>query len=132
VRRALLALLLCWAALAPALAQPAAARPAWGQLTPQQREALAPLAGDWESFDADRQHKLHERMREFARLSPEQKRDARDNFKKLYELPAEERQARVQQFQELTPEQKRALAEQAQQGKKAAEPPPRRGNPPAQ
>lgn len=149
LRALLLALSLALTALTPAMAQPAPARPAWNQLTAQQREALAPLAADWESFDADRkrkwleiaaryptlpaesQQRLHQRMAEFARLTPEQKREARDNFKKLYELPVDERQARVQQFQELTPEQKRALAERAQQeAAKAPAPPPRRGNPP--
>lgn len=104
-------------------------RPAWNELSPEQREALAPLAKDWPSFDADRKRKwlevasrypnlspegkqkLHERMAKFARMTPEQKKTARENFRKAYEVPAEQRQATVQKFQELPPDKKRELAD---------------------
>lgn len=107
------------------------ARPHWNELTPAQREALAPLAKDWPGIDADRKRKwlevaakyknlspegkqkVHERMAEFARLTPEQKRTARENFRKAYEVPAEERQAKVQKFQELPEDKKRELANRA-------------------
>jgi Spy/CpxP family protein refolding chaperone len=131
MRRTLLAALMAAAAsgIAPAAAQ--SARPTWNELTPAQREALAPLASDWASLDSDRKRKwlevaakypnlspdgkqkLHERMREFARLSPEQKRTARENFRRAYEVPAEQREATVQKFQELPPDKKRELADRA-------------------
>jgi len=108
-----------------------ASRPAWKDLTPGQREALAPLAGMWETLEAepkrkwlevaanypkltpDAQQRVQQRMGEFARLSPEQRATARENFRSAYELPANERQEKLQRYQELPDDKKRALAEQA-------------------
>lgn len=118
----------------------AAARPTWNELSPAQREALAPLAGDWNTLDADRKQKwlevaakyprlspdgkrrLQERMAEYARLTPEQRKTARENFRRAYELPADQRQSALQHYQELDASERKALGEQA--GKKAE--PPRR------
>jgi len=126
---------------APPVAATPAVKPTWKDLTPAQREALAPLANDWESFDRSRklkwldvankysqlspdgQKRLHERMVEFVKLTPEQRETARSNFQRAYELPMEQRQSLVQQYQELPPEKKQALAEKAT--KKTD--PPRRG-----
>jgi Protein of unknown function (DUF3106) len=117
------------------------AKPAWKDLSPAQRDALAPLAKEWDSFDQSRklkwldvankypqlspegQKRLQERMVEFVKLTPEQRRTARTNFQRAYELPIEQRQSLVQQYQELPPEKKQALADKA--SKKSE--PPRRG-----
>jgi hypothetical protein len=117
------------------------AKPAWKELSPAQREALAPLANDWDGLERSRklkwldvankypqlspegQKRLHERMLEFVKLTPEQRNTARTNFQRAYELPMEQRQSLVQQYQELPPEKKQALADKA--AKKAD--PPRRG-----
>lgn len=116
--------------MAMAFAQ-AGGRPTWNELSPVQREALAPLAKDWGTLDSDRKRKwlevaakypnlspegkqkLHERMAEFARLTPEQKKTARENFRRAYEVPAEQRQATIQKYQELPPDKKRELANRA-------------------
>jgi len=89
------------------------AKPAWKDLSASQRDALAPLAKDWDGFDRSRklkwldvankypqlspegQKRLHERMVEFVKLTPEQKRTARTNFQRAYELPIEQRQSLV-------------------------------------
>ena len=115
--------------------------PTWAQLSPDQREALAPLAGDWDKFDDTRkkkwldiavrykdlspegQQRMHERMPELAKLTPEQRTRARENFKQAYALPPDQRRALTQQFQDLPEERKRELAEQS---KKKPGPPPRR------
>jgi hypothetical protein len=65
---------------------------------------------------------MHERMGEYARLSPEQRKTARENFRQAYELPADQRQEKLQRYQQLPDEKKRALTEQA--AKKQAEQPP--------
>ncbi len=126
----------------PATAKPATpvrvSKPAWNELSPAQKDALAPLAKDWEGFDRDRKLKwlevakrypsltaegkqrLHERMGEFARLSPEQKRNVRENFRKAYELPADQRQALIQEYKDLPPERKRELSDKARSGNGAA------------
>ena len=72
------------------------ARPHWNDLTAAQREALAPLAGMWETLGEERkrkwldvaakypkltpeaQQRVQQRMGEFARLSPEQRVTARE------------------------------------------------------
>jgi len=126
-------------AIAPAAKE--VAKPTWKELTPAQREALAPLVNEWDGLDRSRklkwldvankypqlspegQKRLHERMVEFVKLTPEQRNTARTNFQRAYELPMEQRQSLVQQYQELPPEKKQALAEKA--AKKAD--PPRRG-----
>jgi hypothetical protein len=128
------------APIAPAAAPADLARPLWKELGPVQREALAPLASRWDSFDADRKQKwievaarypnlsadgkrrLHERMAEFAKLTPQQRNTLRENFKKAYELPADQRQAVLQEFKELPPEERAALREKAD---KKNEPPRR-------
>jgi len=113
-------------------------KPTWKELSPAQREALAPLARDWDGFDRNRKLKwlevaekypqlspdgkkrLHERMAEFAKLTPEQRRTARSNFQRAYELPMEQRESLVQQYQELPAEEKRALADKAGKRKNEA------------
>jgi hypothetical protein len=111
-------------------AQPVA-QPSWRELNAEQREALQPLAGDWDKFDSLRKKKwlaiaakypnmsaegkkrLHERMPQLARLTPEQHETARENFQRAYSLPAEQRVALTQRYQELPEDRKRALAAQA-------------------
>ncbi|SPE35180.1 putative Membrane protein [Burkholderiales bacterium] len=115
--------------------------PTWAQLNAEQREALSPLAGDWDKFDdtrkkkwldiavhyknlsPDGQQRMHERMPDLAKLTPEQRTRARENFKKAYALPPEQRRTLTQQFQDLPEEKKRELAELS---KKKPDPPPRR------
>lgn len=111
--------------------------PAWSQLSAQQREALAPLAGQWASIPPDSKRKwleiaakypqlspegkarVQSRMTDFAKLTPEQRRTARENFQRAYELPRESRESAVQQYQLLPEEKKKQLSERPQ-GKDAA------------
>jgi hypothetical protein len=104
--------------------------PAWGQLSAQQREALAPLAGQWATIPTDSKRKwleiatkypqlspegkarMQSRMADFARLTPEQRRTTRENFQRAYELPLENRESAVQQYQLLPEEKKKQLTEQ--------------------
>jgi hypothetical protein len=152
--RLLCLLLACTAAgvaraQAPAAGAPASvsrahsvAPPAWRELNAEQREALAPLAADWDKFDPDRKKKwleiaakypnmstegkqrFLERMPQLAKLTPEQRETARENFRRAYSLPPDQRQALTQKYQELPEDRKRALAAQAKAKKPAA--PPRR------
>jgi len=105
--------------------------PLWRELTAEQREALGPLANDWDKFDADRKKKwleiaakypnmspegkkrFQQRMPELARLTPEQRETTRENFRRAYSLPPDQRQALTQRYQDLPEDRKRALAAQA-------------------
>jgi hypothetical protein len=127
----------------PAAATPRLARPAWKDLTAAQKEALAPLAQDWDTFDRDRKQKwlevakkypqlspdaksrMHERMTSFAKLSPEERRNVRENFRKAYELPIDQRQALIQEYKDLPAERKRELSDKANTSAPAAQKPTR-------
>lgn len=121
-------------------AQPQTGKPHWTDLTPMQREALQPLHGQWDKMDLERKRKwlevasrypnlspegkqrFHERLPMLAGMTPTQRETARDNFRKAYELPFDQRQAVVEQYKQLPEEKKRALATQP----KTQSEPPRR------
>jgi hypothetical protein len=116
-------------------AAPAAAlltsNPAWNELTPAQRSALAPLQHDWPQLDTERKQKWLEvaqrfpkmspderqrvqaRMSEWSKLSPKERTEARLNYQELRQLTPAERQARWEQYQALPPAQRHELATRA-------------------
>ncbi len=107
------------------------AGPKWSELTPAQRAALRPLERDWSSIAPDRKEKwidvagrmpamptaerqrVQARMAEWARLSPQQRGEARLGFQEAKELPPQDRQARWQAYQSLTPEERNRLQSRA-------------------
>lgn len=131
-RTGLLGLMLALLALLGTGGPAAAEATAWEALTPQQRQALAPLQRDWSSLDASRQSKwlevaarfprmsadeqrrLQERMTQWTRLTPAERERARLQFQETRQLPADERRARWEAYQALTEEQRKALAQRAE------------------
>ncbi len=107
---------------------PTAAKPRWIDLNEDQKEALSPLQSQWDTFDAERKRKwlamaarypqlspegkqrFHERIPDYANLTPAQRETARSNFRKAYELPLEQRQSAVDQYKQLPEEKKQAMA----------------------
>lgn len=101
---------------------------AWLALTPAQKSALAPLADSWghmSQFQRDkwlaiarRYHKLspagrdrlHERMRAWLRLTPQQKRIARENYLNAKSLPPDAKAEAWKKYQQLSEAQKKRLA----------------------
>ena len=89
--------------------------PLWNELSIPERTALTPIAYDWDHLPAQQRLKLLKVVKEFAKLTPTQQqifysrlrpwtrmtqaqRDAaRDNFKKLKELPKSE-QAQIKRL----------------------------------
>jgi hypothetical protein len=132
----------CAAALAcPVLAQPVGAGAAraesaalsaggvdWNTLTAEQREALSPLSGLWDtlhpshqrkwialaySYDrmgADEQATLQGRMAEWAKLTSTQRTQARLNFGEVRRVPADEKRAKWEEYQALSAEERQRLA----------------------
>ena len=120
------------ASRAPSASAPRAAKsptsPLWSELTPQQRQALAPLAAAWPTIGEaqkrkwvvisksygrlppSEQVKLHSRMTEWVALSPQQRIDARLNFAESKLLSADDKRAKWEEYQALPPEEKRKLA----------------------
>ena len=117
-----------------------AAGPTWASLSPEQRSALAPLQDDWSSIDAPRkakwldlagrypkmppseQKRMQARMTEWARLSPQERAQARLNFQQAKQLPTQERQVQWDAYQALPESERKALASRASAGAKAGEP----------
>ena len=116
----------------------AVVKPAWAELTPQQQQALAPLAGEWDKLDAFRkkkwleignryarmkpeeQQRLQERMRDWIKLTPEQRRIARESYARAKKLDPEKKHEHWQQYQQLPEDQKKKLAESAASKKHVA------------
>lgn len=136
----------------PRLAKPVAptalsAPPAnWSGLTPKQQALLAPLERDWADIAPSQRSKwlsatptlatmsgeeikrVHDRMRDWARLSQADRLNARIGFQVARQLTAEQRQARWEAYQALPPEERQALADKAiarrqAQGAAQAKPP---------
>jgi hypothetical protein len=100
---------------------------AWQQLTPMQRQALAPLGAQWRALTPQQQSKwltisknfsqlpvadqvtMHSRMADWVDLSPQQRNLARLNFNQLQSLPKEDKKAKWEAYQALTAEEKRSL-----------------------
>src|SRR5450830_64697 len=123
-------------------------KPSWNELTPAQQQALAPLAGEWNKMEQGRkekwlviskkfaamnpeeQNRLHERMRDWIKLTPTQRRAVRENYARAKKLNAEKKSAQWQQYQQLSEEQKKKL-EQAKLPKHVASIPGQHSKTPA-
>ena len=117
-----------------------AAGPTWASLSPEQRSALAPLKDDWSSIDAPRkakwldlagrypkmpaseQKRMQTRMTEWARMSPQERAQARLNFQQAKQLPNQERQDQWSAYQALPEDERKALASRAKATQKTREP----------
>lgn len=113
----------------PASKPQAPVKPLWVELTPAQRQALSPLAVEWDKLDSFRkkkwlaignkyasmkpeeQQRVQDRMRDWVRLTPEQRRVARENYARAKKLDRDQKSAHWQQYQQLPEEQKKKLAE---------------------
>ncbi|MBC7499638.1 MAG: DUF3106 domain-containing protein [Herminiimonas sp.] len=118
--------------------KPVITRPLWADLKPMQQQALAPLAGEWDRIDGlrkkkwlevsskftektpDEQGRIQERMREWAKLTPEQRRVARDSYSRTKKLNPDQKSEQWQQYQQLSDEQKQKLAIDAAKSKPVA------------
>ena len=129
---ALAMLLPCTAMASPP--QPAqdttATRPAWDDLTAQQRETLiAPLrarwddnpdqrdrmyehAQRWQHMTPDQRKRAHRGMNRWKHMGPEQREQARALFGKMRGMSKEDRDALRSQWHDMTQEQRRQWVEQ--------------------
>lgn len=116
-------------ALVPTLIQPN-----WDQLTPEQRSVLKPLANDWPAMENYRRKKwigiaqrysamsveeklrVDQRMKDWANLTPEQRRQARANYKSLKQVPTDHKQdikRKWEEYSQLPIEQREQLKAEA-------------------
>jgi xanthosine utilization system XapX-like protein len=115
------------------------AGPRWQSLTMSEQVALQPLQTDWASLDASRKKKwlavakrfqtmlptdqarMHQRMKQWAQLTPAQRSVARDNYSAVLSSPSSSGDAAGKsnlneqwaKYQALSPEKKALLAQQA-------------------
>ena len=109
-------------------------QPAWGELNGEQRQILAPLESDWDQMEPQRkkkwvgiakrypkmkndpQQRVQQQMQAWAKLTPAERRDARERYQKLSKLPPEQKKVvskKWQEYQQLPEEQKQQLSASA-------------------
>lgn len=115
----------------------------WSELTPGERLLLAPLERDWPTISPQQRSKwlsatpllvtlsparlarVHDRMRDWARMTPAERVNARIGFQLAKQVDADEREAKWEAYQALSPEQRQALADKAAARRKAQATAPR-------
>jgi len=114
-------------------------KPRWAELSATQREALAPLAGEWNRISSsgkktwlvigdrialmspDEKERAQQRLRDWVKLTPEQRKLVRANYALAKKkLPPNEKMAQWQNYQQLTDEQRKELAATAPAKNQAA------------
>jgi hypothetical protein len=102
-------------------------QPLWNELDSDQQAVLAPFEQQWNAWSAaekrswlilaervpkmsdEQRERVDERIREWAGLTPEQRRLARQNYRLAKRLAPDERQAQWERYREMTPEQRSVL-----------------------
>jgi hypothetical protein len=66
------------------------------------------IAGRYATLKPEEQARLQERMRDWLKLTPEQRMAARENFAKTKQISPEKKNEQWQKYQQLTEEEKRS------------------------
>ena len=117
-------------------------RPTWDALTPAQQAALKPMQADWAQLDAARKKKwlavaqryhtmnpadqarMHARLSDWNKLTPEQRKQARDNYSAVLSSPSSKPEAgsekanintQYEKYLALSPEKRAELRAKAEQ-----------------
>lgn len=88
-------------------------QPTWNRLSEAQRRKWIALARNFGTLPAAEQHKLHQRMGAWVKLSPAERNRARLNFAEAEQLAGDDKQVRWEAYQALSEDERRKLAEQA-------------------
>ncbi len=147
------ALAFCCASLAAAAA-PHKDNPSWAQLSVQQQEILAPLAGEWDKLEPDRKQKwlgvaerypkmtptgqkrVQTRMRKWAGLTPEQREEARKKYLEMHKSSRKKKKdlsKEWSEYQSLPPQERQALVpeDEKSRARRLAKEPRKNSTPPA-
>ena len=130
--------------VAPAFAiVPSLKQPTWLELTAEQKQILAPLAGEWDGLEAwrrkkwigiaqrypamnsEEQARIQRRMIDWVKLSPDERKAAREKYKHLQKAPPEDKEAIKQKWQEykqLPEDERQRLKEEAAKAKPLPKP----------
>ena len=106
-------------------------KPLWANLTPSQKIALAPIADEWDQADGvrkqkwleianrfasmkpDEQARVHARMRDLFKMSPEERRMVRENYTRAKKIGPTQKSEEWEKYQQLPEEKKKQLADEA-------------------
>lgn len=119
--------------------EPPLPQPTWAELTPSQRDALRPLAAEWDSIESyrrkkwlgiaqryatmtpDERQRVQHRMKAWSKLSPSERQQARERYKNLKNAAPEKREdvaLKWRAYKELPAEEKEKLKQQANKTQK--------------
>ncbi|MHB8167666.1 MAG: DUF3106 domain-containing protein [Sulfuricella sp.] len=136
---AAITLALCLLAQGSAIAAQVHRRPAWIELSQEQKQILAPVSGQWDAMPAiqrkrlldvakgypkmkpDEQQRFQRRLKPWSSLTPYERAQARKKYEELKQMSPEKRleiQKKWQEYQQL-PEEKKA---QLRRGKRITTP----------
>ena len=106
-------------------------KPLWNSLTPAQKVALAPIADEWDQADGvrklkwldianrfasmkpDEQTRVHARMRDLFKMTPEERRVVRENYTRSKKIGPSQKSEEWEKYQQLPEEKKKQLADEA-------------------
>lgn len=133
-KRLVAAITLACCLLAPGIAAAAQAQetrqPVWAELSPEQKQVLAPVSGQWDAMPAiqrkrllgvakrypkmkpNEQQRIQTQLKDWAKLTHEERALARNKYQQLKQLPPEKRQEvkkKWQEYQQLPEEKKEQL-----------------------
>jgi hypothetical protein len=112
--------------VSPAVKKPESS-PTWKELSPSQQTALSPLRKLWPEISeaqkrkwlalsvnfnersADEQEKMQARMKDWAKLTPQQRALARLNFAEVQQVTVDERKTKWEAYQSLSRDQREEL-----------------------
>jgi hypothetical protein len=129
MRKIAAALLLCALAATSVIAAPKEKGPAWAALTADQQQVLAPLSGEWGRLSREQktkwigiakrypgmkpegQKRVQSRMQKWVKLTPEQRWQAREQYRSIGKLAPDRRREELRrhwaEYQALPPHEKR-------------------------
>ena len=90
--------------------------PHWAQISPAQRNKWLAMSNNFDNLSNKEQAILHERMADWASLSPQQRAQARLNFNQTKTLDADAKKTQWKAYQALSPEDRKKLAAQQATG----------------
>ena len=94
--------------------------PHWAQISPAQKNKWLAMSNNFDNLSTKEQAILHERMAEWASLTPQQRAQARLNFNQTKTLDADAKKTQWETYQALSPEDKKKLAAQQTTGIRGA------------
>lgn len=99
-------------------------QPSWVDLTPQQKQILAPLAGEWDKLEAWRRKKWVGIAQRYPAMKPEEQARIQRRMKDWIKLTPDERKIVREQYKDVrkaTPDQKEVLKQKWQEYKELPE-----------